>query len=348
MTESNFFARMDGNRLIIEAGDYRAEIITDDIESNWRNVSYDPEKRASGALDALASAINEFSDYVREMASRPNAEPLDVGAEVERYARRAVELHRARWESVGRCASPMITGPANFPTERNRRALDAERRRMDDIGAHDAAARQSVERRAFPHGDPDHEIRSDHPDAPRLLRERIERLESAQEFMKQANVIVRRAIAAGVKGPDSAGFDGYCAEMRALDAATGLSDEQLAELLAPDFAGRIGFPSYALYNNNANIRRLKKRLAKLESVRDRGDVEREFETSSGTVRLVEAADAARIRLIFPGKPDAETRAMLKRHGFRWAPSVGAWQRHMTDAGRRAANAALAGLGAKMD
>ena len=37
----------------------------------------------------------------------------------------------------------------------------------------------------------------------------------------------------------------------------------------------------------------------------------------------------RVQFIFPGKPDDETRAMLKENGFRWAPSQGPWQRQLT-------------------
>ena len=37
----------------------------------------------------------------------------------------------------------------------------------------------------------------------------------------------------------------------------------------------------------------------------------------------------RLQVFFDGKPDADTRAELKSNGFRWAPSVGAWQRQLT-------------------
>ncbi len=34
-------------------------------------------------------------------------------------------------------------------------------------------------------------------------------------------------------------------------------------------------------------------------------------------------------VIFDGKPDSDVRDKLKSRGFRWAPSVGAWQRQRT-------------------
>ena len=33
----------------------------------------------------------------------------------------------------------------------------------------------------------------------------------------------------------------------------------------------------------------------------------------------------RVQIIFDDTPDEATRAKLKAHGFRWAPSEGAWQ-----------------------
>lgn len=38
----------------------------------------------------------------------------------------------------------------------------------------------------------------------------------------------------------------------------------------------------------------------------------------------------RLQIFFDEKPDAETRAALKSNGFRWAPSVSAWQRQLND------------------
>lgn len=41
-------------------------------------------------------------------------------------------------------------------------------------------------------------------------------------------------------------------------------------------------------------------------------------------------EANRVQLRFPERVDAATAAALKGHGFRWAPSVGAWQRHASE------------------
>ena len=36
----------------------------------------------------------------------------------------------------------------------------------------------------------------------------------------------------------------------------------------------------------------------------------------------------RVQLLFPAKPSEKVRRELKRHGFRWARSAGAWQRQL--------------------
>lgn len=40
----------------------------------------------------------------------------------------------------------------------------------------------------------------------------------------------------------------------------GFSEEQANEIMTPDYMGRIGFASFSLTNNNANIRRLEQQL----------------------------------------------------------------------------------------
>lgn len=85
---------------------------------------------------------------------------------------------------------------------------------------------------------------------------------------------------------------------------------------------------------------MKERIAELEA----RDVRREASEPKALVgegwRIVEDFDENRIRLFFDAKPDAEVRTSLKRHGFRWARSVGAWQRQLTDSARIAARLAL--------
>ncbi|MBU2816259.1 hypothetical protein HF282_01955, partial [Acidithiobacillus ferrooxidans] len=93
----------------------------------------------------------------------------------------------------------------------------------------------------------------------------------------------------------------------------------------PDVMGTVGFASYSLSNNNANIRRLEERIQVLEKAQALED--RETPYAWGTIR--ENKEINRIQFRFDGKPDEAVRDLMKSSGFRWAPSEGAWQRQWT-------------------
>lgn len=61
------------------------------------------------------------------------------------------------------------------------------------------------------------------------------------------------------------------------------------------------------------------------------------ETEFELFKVVENVEAMRLQIIFDGKPKADVRAVLKKHGFKWAPSQGAWQRMLNPAGKYALN-----------
>ncbi|TIT04804.1 MAG: hypothetical protein E5W74_33810, partial [Mesorhizobium sp.] len=96
----------------------------------------------------------------------------------------------------------------------------------------------------------------------------------------------------------------------------------------------------------AEIRRLQGRLKSLTRMHKRGTQSQEVETQAGAVEIKENANMARIQMIFPGKPDEATRRALKANGFRWSPSQGAWQRHLNEAGRWAAERVMKAISAE--
>lgn len=170
-------------------------------------------------------------------------------------------------------------------------------------------------------------ISSDDPDALVKLRREVEALETTQARMKAANKAIRTH-----KTPE--------AQLAAL-VAQGFTETQAGKLLEKDFCGRIGFPDYALKNNNANIRRIKARVAELEQRRKRADVEQ----VGATYTYREDTAENRVMFLFEGKPDQDTRALLKRHGFHWSPSRDGqpWVRQLSNAGLWAAQQVRAAL-----
>lgn len=68
-----------------------------------------------------------------------------------------------------------------------------------------------------------------------------------------------------------------------------------------------------------------KRLAEeAEALASKEDREYTFDD----ITIEECYSENRVRIYFPGKPDDEMRENLKRHGFRWAPSMGCWQAYI--------------------
>ena len=64
--------------------------------------------------------------------------------------------------------------------------------------------------------------------------------------------------------------------------------------------------------------------------------------------VVEDKDLGRYQITFNGKPDYDTRTILKQNGFRWAPSLGVWQCYNTGNGERALGRVAEKLGWKKD
>ena len=159
-------------------------------------------------------------------------------------------------------------------------------------------------------------IKSDDERAIEKLEEKLQDMRELQEQMKAANRALR------LKDTE-VGYDAL-REM-------GYSEEDIKKLREPDFCGRIGYPDYALQNSNANIHRVEGRIKDLRAVKEKGSSEQEYRT----FKVVENTEAMRYQIIFDGKPEPEIRDLLKGHGFKWAPSQGAWQRQITANGRYA-------------
>jgi hypothetical protein len=161
-------------------------------------------------------------------------------------------------------------------------------------------------------------VSSDDPDAVAKLRKHMAELEAKQARMKAANSALRR-------GDDAALL------------ALGFSDALIAELKQGDPCGRTGYPDYALKNNNANIRRIQRRIEELSQPRESSA--REVKG----VKLIEDADENRLCLVFPGKPAEAVRLLLRTQGFVWSPSRTAWVRKLNNSARYAAQRVLESL-----
>ena len=92
------------------------------------------------------------------------------------------------------------------------------------------------------------------------------------------------------------------------------------------------YPSFFLNNNSAEIRRLRNRIEQIKKDREVGFCGWEF--TGG--RAETNREYNRLQFFFDEKPSLEQRGALRRAGFHWAESKGAWQRQLNENAIRAA------------
>lgn len=263
---------------------------------------------ATAEYRRMVDAATELAERQKERVDPMYHEKID--GLLETYCRKLAANMNASYSIEARCPSILISGGGNFPVrkkEKQNAARDRNREEWNYIqGLLDKI-------RSVGTGG----ISSDDPQAVEKLEAKLAALEKNQEMMKAANAAIRMK--------DPAKGDAKLAEL-------GYTPEDIAKLRAPDFCGRIGYPAYALQNNNANIRRIRGRIAELKKRTENTPEGWEFDGGRVVVNTAEN----RLQIIFDGKPDADIRTELKGEGFRWAPSQGAWQRQLTDNAMRAA------------
>ena len=275
------------------------------------------------ALARRAKNMISFSDYVEGSATAEYRRAVDEAARLAEQQKRKVDpIHHDRIDQLldtyarrlaeninqsnaitARVPSILIAGGSNFPVrqkEKQNRAADANMAEWRQIqGLLDKICGTGMGG-----------ISADDPEAVTKLQVKLKELEQNQEKMKAVNAYYRKN--------------------KALEGCPQLSSEEIERLKAsmarnwrPDPKP---YESFALTNNSANIRRVKARIAELTQ---RAETEYQgWAFEGGAVKMDKEAN--RLRVFFDEKPDRETCSAMRHSGFKWAPSVGAWQRQLND------------------
>lgn len=263
---------------------------------------------ATAEYSRMVDAATELAERQKQRVDPMYHEKIDRLLEI--YCRKLAENMNASYSIEARCPSILISGGGNFPVRKKEKQNAARDRNLEEWNYIQGLLDKI---RGVGTGG----ISSDDPQAVEKLEAKLAALEKHQEMMKAANAAIRMK--------DPAKGDAKLAEL-------GYTPEDIAKLREPDFCGRIGYPAYELQNNNANIRRIRGRIAELKKRTESTPEGWEFDGGRVVVNTTEN----RLQVIFDGKPDADVRTELKGEGFRWAPSQGAWQRQLTDNAMRAA------------
>ena len=288
-----------------EATDYRDDIPYETAKAAHCGTSFVPERRAEQERDGYHETLTSDRSELEKLADTDEKRAVldeEFARYREGYKRRKLALLNAR----SRCMSSMITGPANFPVARNQKRNETAHKRLTELLEFRERALTAIRRTLCPETRP---IMSGDSDAISRLSEDIAQAEALQQKMKAVNAAIRKHLKAD-----------HGAKLAAL-LEIGIGEEEARRLLTPDCMRSIGFPKSRLTNNGANIRRMKARLVQIERAQQTPST-----TAEGNgVRLEDCPADNRVRLYFPGKPDADVRSRLKSCGFRWAPSNNCWQ-----------------------
>ena len=253
------------------------------------------------------SATAEYRHYVDNafeiaQAQKKRVDPMyheKIDSLLDTYARKLAANMNHSFAIDARVPSILIAGGSNFPVrqkEKQNAARDSNMQEWQYIqGLLDKIRSTGMGG-----------IRQDDPQAIPKLEKKLAGLEKAQETMKAVNAYFRKH--------------------GTLDGCPHLSPENLEKLKADMVSGwhyeKKPFQSWELSNNNAEIHRVRQRIESLTRAKETVYVGWEFDGGH-----VEAnREQSRLQVFFEDKPDADARQQLKEHGFRWAPSAGAWQR----------------------
>ena len=271
------------------------EAMRQDFERAHSGTSFSPERRA-------ASCVQDFS-------SELEADLRSLGGSTGNYKEKYL-AHLRKWTAAkSRTMSPMITGPANFPAERNRKAFDREMRAWEEF----QAWRERYFKRAnrVPTKTPEEEI----DDA--LIR--LEKERNAHTLMVEVNKIHRRKVSDEEK-------------RKALAEELELAPEMVEKMMEPDCFGQRGVASYSLTNSNARIKNLEQKMLIMKARIERRDTFEKIDFPGGTIDI----ENDRVVIRHDEKPEPEVIQALKANGFRWSQHWKCWCRKHTANALRAA------------
>jgi hypothetical protein len=252
-----------------------------------------------------------MNDYECKQAAK-KARYIEIAEKLEAEAQRLYEYDRQQMELIP-LGQPILVG--HHSEGRHRAALKYSHKRLHKI----CELRNKAKRYRHKASVINHAISSDDDDALIKLKNKLSKLEANQEVMKKINAEYRKG-----------GFD----------AITGITEEDKAYLKAKmqrfDWQKK-PYPSYSLSNNNAEIRRIKQRIAELEARNQ--EAPREAMQGNG-YKVTENQEDNRIWFEFDEKPIPAICQIMKQHGFKWSPSRRAWVRMLNQAGRTHARWAI--------
>lgn len=270
---------------------------------NMRSMSTYPDGYATREYRASVDKAAALVEEKKQKVSPYYHEKLD--ALLDSYARRLAQWTDDHNRNGASCPSVLVCGAGNFPVRKKQKQNAREDSLWREYEEIEAILNKIKAVGTGP-------IDLADPHARELLTDQLNKEQDLLEYCKGANAYYRKH--------------------KTLRGYSNMSDAAADALTSPDAFSmslyRKPYGDFELTSIRGKIKRIQTRLDELnkaQAAAASGPVEDQHD--GYTYR--ENNEIMRVQFIFPGKPDDETRAMLKENGFRWAPSQGAWQRQLT-------------------
>lgn len=311
--------------------------VSEDWAARAREMRSFSSYQQGSATSSYNASVDQFDKNVNELIQRygNNATLTDKDWEevysiADKYAPNLEKYTDETNRNEASYPSWFISGPARYNVKKNE-ALMSRSRALYENNADRINPDDNVYLKKIKSILTNASIKSNDDAATAKLQDKYDKLKAELENGKAMNAYFR-------KNKTLVGFPGISEQSaKAFDRANA----------SGDYFSRQPFMSYRLQNGNAELHRIQARIDTLNKAKEQAEAAKANPQAAAEataakypkvdgVEVQENAEEMRVQLRFPGKPDEQTRSLLKSHGFRWSPTQGAWQRQLNGNGTYAA------------
>lgn len=276
------------------------------VKRAFYNTSFDPERRGEEVRKNYVEHMQATFEKLQAVADTDEQKSI-ILEELERYKIGYIKKLTDWLHSKSNCASAMITGPAKFPVEKNRKRMQSAQNKYTDLCEYSKKSVSSIIKK-IDNARNENQITND--EFKRLKNEfdKYMRWNNGRPLQGYQVPLYTDKIKRSFKNKN------YEAVKMLLEY---IKEHQLKN-------GIVHFsPRHSVW-----------KLAEVETVEQEKATEKTGETVlkefSNGVKIINNYDDERIRIYFNGKPADEIRTQLKQKAFKWSPNAGAWQRKNTN------------------
>lgn len=280
-------------------------------QNAYNGVSFDPEKRGKNLIDSYSEVLeSDLLNFTDE-------------ATKEQYKERFIKHFLNYVSAKSRTLSPMITGPARFPVERNRKAMDTEIKRGQELEQFRESFLKNYNKRTEAVKPQD--------------QKDLEYFEKVKKSLTETAQFMHSIDSGENKGFTRTAFGNAFKKIGETIAKKG--NKKLSKMyfdLCIELNEKFG-TIRPLFSSKNFIYKIEEETEKhREQEADNQARENKIiNFEGGEIILNYAID--RIQIKHEEKPEAEVITLLKQNAFKWSPSQAVWQRQLTNNGIWAAS-----------